>query len=162
MERRCLKWARMTHLDTLNTSYGQKKGWESNWQFDSRSLKVGNCLDFLACRWLATYIWKALDEGYNFDLNFISIRGLHTKLWASKVARVPTLRISRLSLGSPGTKRHLGAGPVARHRIYYKGEGGGFPKFGLWWVLWIHVCSWLVHAPKGFQLCINQLIAWFV
>jgi hypothetical protein len=56
----------------------------------------------------------------------------------------------------------LGAGPVARHRIYYKGEGGGFPKFGLWWVLWIHVCSWLVHAPKGFQLCINQLIAWFV
>jgi hypothetical protein len=71
-------------------------------------------------------------ESYNFDLNFISIRGLHTKLWASKVARVPTLRISGLSLGSPGTKQHLGAGPVARHKIYYKGEGGGFPKFGLW------------------------------
>jgi hypothetical protein len=26
LECRCLKWARMTHLDTWNTSYGQKKG----------------------------------------------------------------------------------------------------------------------------------------
>jgi len=38
------------------------------------------------------------------------------------------VRISRLSLGSPGTKWHLGAGPVAKHRVYYKGEGGGFPQ----------------------------------
>jgi hypothetical protein len=29
---KCLKWARMTHLDIWNTSYGQKKGQESNWQ----------------------------------------------------------------------------------------------------------------------------------
>jgi hypothetical protein len=36
LERRCLKWARVTHLDTWNTSYGQKKGRESNCQFDSR------------------------------------------------------------------------------------------------------------------------------
>jgi hypothetical protein len=27
LERRCLKWFHMTHLDTSNTSYGQKKGW---------------------------------------------------------------------------------------------------------------------------------------
>jgi len=37
---RCLKWAPMAHLDISNTSYGQKKGRESNWQFDSRPLKV--------------------------------------------------------------------------------------------------------------------------
>jgi hypothetical protein len=30
LERRCLKWVHMTHLDTSNTSYGQKKGRESN------------------------------------------------------------------------------------------------------------------------------------
>jgi len=30
LERRCLKWVHMTYLDTSNTSYGQKKGWESN------------------------------------------------------------------------------------------------------------------------------------
>jgi len=32
----------MNHLDTSNTSYGQKKGRKSNWQFDSQPLKVGN------------------------------------------------------------------------------------------------------------------------
>ncbi len=44
---RCLKWARIAHLDICNTSYGQKKGRESNWQFDSRPLKVGNQPDSL-------------------------------------------------------------------------------------------------------------------
>jgi hypothetical protein len=34
LELRCLKWAHMTHLDTSNTSYGQKKGREWNCQFD--------------------------------------------------------------------------------------------------------------------------------
>ncbi len=36
--------------------------------------------------------------------------------------------ISRLPFGSSGTKCHLGASPMARHRIYYKGEGGGFSQ----------------------------------
>jgi hypothetical protein len=107
LEHKCLKWTRITHLDTSNTSYGQKKGWESNWQFDSQPLKVKNHPDFLACRWHATYHWKALDEGYKFALYLISIRGLHAKLWAPKVVEVPTLGISGLSLGSPGTKWHL-------------------------------------------------------
>jgi hypothetical protein len=31
LERRCLKWVRMTHLDTSNTSYGQKKGRVTIW-----------------------------------------------------------------------------------------------------------------------------------
>jgi hypothetical protein len=56
----------MTHLDTSNTSYGQKKGRKSTGQFDSRPLEVGNHPDFLACKWHATYRWKALNEGYNF------------------------------------------------------------------------------------------------
>jgi hypothetical protein len=41
---------------------------------------------------------------------------------------VPTLGISGLPLGSPGTKCHLDAGPVANHRVYYKVEGDGFPQ----------------------------------
>ncbi len=28
----------------------------------------------------------------------------------------------------PKTKCHLDAGPVANHRVYYKGEGGGFTQ----------------------------------
>jgi len=38
------------------------------------------------------------------------------------------LLISRLPLGSPITKSHLDMGLVERHRVYYKGEGGGFPQ----------------------------------
>jgi hypothetical protein len=40
----------MGHLDICSTSYVQKKGRESNWQFDSRPLKVGNQLDPGVCR----------------------------------------------------------------------------------------------------------------
>ncbi len=108
-------------------SYGQKKGQESNWQFDSQPLKVKNRLDFFACRWRATYLWKDLDEGYNFALELTSIGGLKTQLWGPKIVEVPTLGISRFPFGSPGTKCHLDASLVERHKIYYKGEGGGFP-----------------------------------
>jgi hypothetical protein len=68
----------MTHLGDSNTSYGQKKDQESNYQFDSRSLKVRNCPDFLVCKWCATYR-KDLDKEYNFSLDLTSIGGLHTK-----------------------------------------------------------------------------------
>jgi hypothetical protein len=32
------------------------------------------------------------------------------------------------------------------------------PKFGLWWVLWVRVCSWLVRAPKLLQLHTTNLL----
>ncbi len=82
LELKHLKWACMTHLDTSNTSYGQKKGRESNWEFDSRPLKVKNCPNFFASRWHATYRWKALNENYHFALDLILVGDLHTKLWA--------------------------------------------------------------------------------
>jgi hypothetical protein len=71
---------------------------------------------------------KALDEGYNFVSDLISIGGLHIKLWAHKVMRVLAVKTLGLPFGSPKTKRHLDVGLVERHRIYYKGEGGGFPQ----------------------------------
>jgi hypothetical protein len=75
-----------------------------------------------------TYYWKALDKDYNFTLDLISIGGLHTKLWAPKVAGVRVMEILGLPLGNLKTKWHLGVGPVAMHRVYYKGKGDGFPQ----------------------------------
>jgi hypothetical protein len=124
----CLKLARMTHLDTSNISYGQKKSLESNWQFGSQPLKVGNHPNFFMCRWRATYCWKFFNENYNFSSNLILIRGIHVKLWALKIVGVPVVGISGLPLGSLGTKWHFGAHAMARHKIYYKGEGGDFPQ----------------------------------
>ncbi len=99
---------------------------------DSRPLKVRNRPNLLGCRQRATYRWKALDEGYNFALDHIAIGGPHKKLCALKVAGVPVGGISGLPHGSPGTKSHLDVAFVESHRVYYKGEGGGFPKSGPW------------------------------
>ncbi len=125
---RCLKWAHMTHLDTSNTSYGQKKGQEWNWQFDSQLIKVENQPNFLACRWRATYRWKTLNKGYNFALDLIAIEGLHAKLWGPKVARIWGVGILGLTLGNPRTKCHLDVAPMEKCKVYYKGEGGGLPQ----------------------------------
>jgi hypothetical protein len=91
-----------------------------------RPLKVRNRPNFLASRWRVTYLWKALDEGYNFSLDLILIGGLKTKLWRPKVTGAPTLAISRLPFGSLGTKCHLDVGFLERHKVYYKG--------GRWWL----------------------------
>jgi hypothetical protein len=150
IKRRCLKWACMTHLDIWNISYGQKKGQKSNWQFDSRPLKVRNWLNLLACRQHVTYCWKALDKAYNFDSNLISIQGLHMKLWAPKFTGVPILAIPGLPFGSPGTKCHLNVALVERQKIYYKGEGGGFPQVRAVLNLVSPSCLWFVLVPKVF------------
>ncbi len=113
---RCPKWSRMSHLDIYNTSYGRKKGRESNWQFDSRPLKVRNRPDTGVCRWSATHLWKALEESYKFALDLIPIRGLSWELWAPKVPKVYTGTISGLLLGSLGTKNHSNVGAVGKRR----------------------------------------------
>jgi len=94
----------MSHSDIYNTSYGRKKGHESNWQFDSRPQKVGNQPDPGVCKWSVTHRRKALEESYKFASDLIPIQGL-----------------------SPGNKNHLDAGAAEQHREYYMGEGGGFP-----------------------------------
>jgi len=55
-------------------------------------------------------------------------RFAHKKLWGSKVAKILTLAISGLLVGSPEIKSHLDVGLVEKHKVYYKGEGGGFPQ----------------------------------
>jgi hypothetical protein len=50
--------------------------------------------------------------------------------------------------------------PSTKNNI--RGKVVASPMSGLWWVLWNHVCSWLVGASKVFQLHTNQLVVWFV
>jgi len=161
LERRCLKWAHMAHLNIWNTSYGQKKGRESNCQFDSRPQKVGNRLNLLSYKGRAIYRWKALDESYNFTLDRIAIRGLLAKSWGSKVAGVPFGAISGLPLGSPGKNSHLDVASVESYKVYYKGEGGGFPQVRAVVSLVCPCCPWLILAPRVLQLCTNHFV-WVV
>jgi hypothetical protein len=123
---KCRKWPHMCHSDICNTSYGRKKGQESNWQFDSRPLKVRNRPDPGVCRWIATHYWKALEESYKFASDLVPIGGLSWELWSLKVPGVQTGIVSGLLLGSPGTKKSFGCRCCkVTHRILYGGR---------WWL----------------------------
>jgi len=54
--------------------------------------------------------------------------------------------VSKLLLGSLGTKSHLDVSVAERHREYYMGEGGGFPQ--------VRAVVNLV-SPKLFVACPN-------
>jgi hypothetical protein len=129
----CLKWACMTHLDTSNISYGQKKGRESNWQFNSRPLKVGNRL--LAFRWCATF-GKLSTRAENYlqtssqsklcTQSYGPPKSWESQLWKFQDSHMGVLRqndiwVLVLWLGIKYTM---------------KGKVVASPKFGPWWVLW--------------------------
>ncbi len=50
--------------------------------------------------------------------------------------------------GVPGQNGHLDATPTTSHRVYYKGEGGGFPQVRAVVSLVCLCCPWLVLAPS--------------
>ncbi len=124
---RYTKWPRMSHLDICSPSYGQKKGRGSNWQFDSRPLKVGNRPDPDVCSKSATWRWRALEESYNFGSNLVPIWAQGKKLWTPKVSGVQTGTVSGLHFGSLRKKSNSDVASAQSYREYYKGEGGGFP-----------------------------------
>jgi hypothetical protein len=100
LKSRYRKWPCIGHLDIFSPSYGQKKGRESNWQFDSQPLKVRN-RPALDVRWRsATRRWKDLNEGYNIGLDLVPIRGRGEELWRSKVPGVQLGHI-RDNFGTP-------------------------------------------------------------
>jgi len=104
LKRRYRKWPRIGHLDICSPSYGQKKGRESNWQFDSRPLKVGNRpLSDLRIE-TATRRWKDLDKGYNFGLDLIAIKLCSRELWAFKVPGLQLGQFWDSNLGVPGKR----------------------------------------------------------
>jgi len=116
LKRRYLNCPRIGNSDVCSPSYGQKKGRESNRQFDSRPLKVGNRYvpDIRSER--ATWRWKDLDEGYNFGSKFQESR-------RDNFGTIPGLHF-----GSPGNLCHLDVAPTGGRRVYYMGVGGGIPR----------------------------------
>jgi hypothetical protein len=127
----------MSHLDICSPSYEQKKGRESNCQFNSQPLKVGNrpLPDVTSRR--ATRSWKAFDENYSFVLDLVPIRVRGEELRASKVPGLQPGTVSGLQLGSLGKKSHSDVASAVRCKEYYMGEGGGFPQV---WAMVSLVC----------------------
>ncbi len=164
MKCKCPKWPRMSHLDVCSPSYGQMKGRESNCHFERKRLPTIKSRESTRFTWLQATCDISLESsrlGLQLTLDLIAIGGLHKKLCALKVAKVPAGGISGLSRGSPGTKSHLGVAPVESHKVYYKGEGDGFPQVRAVVSLVCPCCPWLVLAPKVLQLCTNHFV-WVV
>ncbi len=102
LKRRYRKCPRIGNSDICSPSYGQKKGRESNWQFDSRPLKVGNRPLPDVRFGIAIRRWKDLDEGYNFGLDLVAIQLCSRELWRFKVPGVPPGQNRDSISGVPG------------------------------------------------------------
>jgi hypothetical protein len=136
LKRRYLKWAFIAHLDIWNTSYGQKKGGESNCQFDSWPEKVKNRPDL--------YRWKALDESYNFALDYTSIQGLFAKLWGLQSRGSPSWRNFGTPTRESRERKTIWMWALWRGAEYtIRGKVVSSSKSGPWWVLCVHVAHGL-------------------
>jgi hypothetical protein len=140
LEHRCLKWARVAHLDIWNTSYGQKKGpgvelpvW----------LPIRKCWESTRFTWLQTTCHIPLESSQR-ELQ-LCFRPHFDPRSARKV-------MGRRSPESPG-KRDFGT-PTWESREWkaiwmqpqwrvteytIRGKVVASPKFGPWWVLCVHV-----------------------
>ncbi len=152
LKRRYRKCPRILDLDICNPSYGQKKGRESNWQFDSRPLKVRNRPAPDVQFGSAIRRWKDLDEGYNFGSDLVAIRGQGEELRPLKVPGVQN-RDTWVDFGTPFWESRefvpFGCSPHgASQSILYRGWWWHPPSPG-------HgescdpKCPWLVLTPKG-------------
>jgi hypothetical protein len=120
LKRRYRKWTRIGHLNIFSPSYGQKKVRESNWQFDSQPLKVGNRpLSNLRIE-SAIRRWKDLDEGYKFCSDLVAIRLCSRELWAPKVPGQFRDNFGTPTRESREKKWHLGVGATESYRVYYR------------------------------------------
>jgi hypothetical protein len=76
----------------------------------------------VACHILLKSSWQGLQLWFRPHLNR---RSTHKVMG---LQRCESPNFGNFPSGSPRTKWHLGAGPMAKHREYYKGDGGGFPQ----------------------------------
>jgi hypothetical protein len=106
---------------------GKRKGWESNWQFDSWPLKVGNRPAPNVRLGSVTWRWKAFEKGYKFGSDLVSIGGRGEKLWCPKVLGVPGKSAIRMQVWRRGTENTIGRMVVTP------------PESGPWWVLCVKV-----------------------
>jgi hypothetical protein len=163
LKRRYQKCPRILNLDICSSSYGQKKGRESNCQFDSRPLKVRNRPALDVRFGSAIRRWKDFNKGYNFGLDLVVIQGQGEELWPLKVPGVHN-RDTWLDFGTPTwesrEKEPLGCRcSGALQSILYGGWWWHPPSLGRGESCGPK-CQWLVPTPKGVPEC--ELTMWVV
>lgn len=122
--------------------------WKTNYQNDSQPF---NCLtkgsnQLTLRRWIC--YWKTLLKSYDFAIKSFQFGG--------KMKKVMNL------FRSFKTKCHFDVTStkiiqyIIRRRVVCPLE------FELWWILWVHVSLWFVHAPFLFQITLIIFFSWFL
>ncbi len=153
MKRRYRKWPRIGHLDICNPSCGQKKGRESNWQFDSRPLKVGNrpLIDlFLTSELRVRYVVEKISTRATSLVQTLLRSDFAVGSYELPKSGTSTGTISRLQLGSPGKKCHSGASAAEWHIEYYREDGGGTSRVRAMVCLVVQNARGLSQHPRVF------------
>ncbi len=141
----------MSHLDICNTSYGRKKGRESNWQFDSRPLKI----------WESTWSRRVQVE---CDTSLESFRGeLQVRFKPHLNQRLGQKVMSAQSPGSPNRDSFGTSLWESREKVPLGCGRGGVTQSilygGRWWLPRVRAvvspvrscCPWLVPTPSVFS-----------
>jgi len=96
-----LKCSHIVHLDLICMSYDQKKGWESNWKFDSWPQipwKQGSNEVLLKH---VIHFWKDIYKGYKILSSYFQNRFDLIKIWTSKVLGQQESQFWNSHLGVP-------------------------------------------------------------
>jgi hypothetical protein len=152
----------MSNSDICSPSYGQKKGRESNWQFDSRPLTVRN-RPFPDVRFRsATWRWKDLDEGYNFGLDLIAIQLCSWELWRFKVPEVPPGQIRDSISGVLGICAIWMPPPWRAAENTIGSKVVAYSRVRAMVSLVCPKCPWQVPTPKGVPNAKLTSCGWFL
>jgi hypothetical protein len=158
---RCPKWPRMSHLDICSPSYGQKKGRESKWQFDSRPLKVRNRPVPDVRSRSATRRWKALFEGYNFGLDLVPIGGRGEELRSPKVPGLQLGTVSGLHFGNPRQKAIRMPPPRSNAEYTIRSKVMAYSRVRAVMCLVVQSARGLSPHPRVYRKC-ELTTLWFV
>jgi hypothetical protein len=120
--------------------------------------KVANRFDFLTCKWRATYCWKKISKrattllSTSFKSNVYTQSYVPPKFWEFQFKE---FRDS--NLGHLGQNDIWVLAPWPNIKNTVRGKVVATPKTRSWWVLWICVCPWFVHAPKCSNYTLTNL-----
>jgi hypothetical protein len=128
MEHKCLKWAHMKPFGHLKHKLWPKEGLGVKLSIWLPTAKSQESTRFpyvqVACDIPLKRSWRGLQLCFKHHLNRRSSR----KVMRPQSCGNPNFGNFGIPTGRPGTKCHLDVGLMEKHKLYYKGEGGGFPQ----------------------------------
>jgi hypothetical protein len=144
---RCPKWPRMSHLDICSTSYGQKKGRESNCQFEINRLPTTKSRESTRFTWLQATCHISLEssrQGLQLCFRPHCDRRFAEEVMHPQSPESPCWR----DFGTPTREsRERKAiwmqAPWSVTEYTIRGKVVASPKSGPWWVLCVRVARGL-------------------